>query len=79
MLNAATEADTSDNTACQVYQWLREICSTRLLQTQIVLGGPGITILVDKSKFRDKPKVKYRKNNNNNILYQNTHYLASPR
>ena len=67
VLKAAKEADTSDNTACQVYQWLREVCSTRLLQTQIVLGGPGIIVQVDESQFRHKPKVKYQKNNNSSL------------
>ena len=57
VLRAAREADTSDNTACQVYQWLREVCSTKLLQTRIVLGGPGIIVQVDESQFRHKPKV----------------------
>ena len=36
VLKAAREADTSDNTACQIYQWLREVCSTRLLQSQLL-------------------------------------------
>ena len=60
VLKAATEADTSANTACQVYQWLREVCPTRLLQTQIVLGGPGIIVQVDESQFRHKPKVIHK-------------------
>ena len=57
MLKAAREADTSENTACQVYQWLREVCSTKLLQLPIILGGPGIIVQVDESQFRHKPKV----------------------
>ncbi len=52
-------------------QWLREVCSTTLLQTQVVLGGPGIVVQIDESLFRHKPKVslnlqKINKNNNNN-------------
>ena len=53
VLKAAKEADTSDNTACQIYQWLREVCSTKL-QTPIILGGPGVVI---ESQFCHKPKV----------------------
>ena len=51
MLKAAREADTSENTACQVYQWLREVCSTKLLQLPIILGGPGIIVQVDELQF----------------------------
>ena len=57
VLKAAKEADTTDNTACQIYQWLREVCSTKLMQSQIVLGGPGVVVQVDESQFRHKPKV----------------------
>ena len=60
MLKAAREADTSDNTARQIYQWLREVCSTKLLQTQIVLGGPGVIVEADECQFRHKPKVHTR-------------------
>ena len=37
---AATEAEVTEATSCQVYQWLQEVYSTTLLQTRIVLGGP---------------------------------------
>ena len=48
MLKAAREADTSENTACQVYQWLHEVCSTKLLQLPIILD---VIVQVDESKF----------------------------
>ena len=54
---AATEAEVTEATACQVYEWLREVCSTTLLQTPIILGGPGIIVQIDESQFRHKPKV----------------------
>ena len=55
--DAAEEAKVSRETAINVYLWLREICSTKLLATPIVLGGPGKTVQIDESLFRHKPKV----------------------
>ena len=40
---------------CYVYRWFRE---TTLLNTTILLGGPGKIVKVDESLFRRKPKVK---------------------
>ena len=54
VLKAVDEATISDNSACQLYQWLREVCTTKLLQS---LGGPGKVVQVDESQFRHKPKV----------------------
>ena len=45
------------NTACNVYRWFLEVCSTKLLQTSITLEGPGSVVQVDESFFRHKPKV----------------------
>ena len=36
-------------TAINVYQWLREVCSTKLLSTPIVLVGPGVVVQLDES------------------------------
>ena len=44
VLKAATEADTYANMVRLVYQWLREVCSSRLLQAEMVLGGHGIIV-----------------------------------
>ena len=52
--DAAHEAEA---TACSVYQWLREVCTTRLLQTPIRLGGPGTVVQIDESLMNHKPKV----------------------
>ena len=66
--DAANEAGVDRGTACDVYRWLREVCSTRLLQTRIVLGGPGVVVQIDESLFRHKPKVVYIIINHNIML-----------
>ena len=43
--------------AVDIYRWLREVCSTKLISTPIILGGPGIIVEIDESLFRHKPKV----------------------
>ena len=55
--DAMEEADVDRRTAIDIYQWLREVCSTKLLSMLIVLGGPGVVVQIDKSLFRHKPKV----------------------
>ena len=57
--DAANETGVDRGTACDAYRWLREVCSTRLLQTRVVLGGPGVVVQIDESLFRHKPKVVY--------------------
>ena len=52
MINAAEEAKVNKETAIKLFQWLREVCSTKLLQTPILLGGPGNIVEVDESLFR---------------------------
>ena len=56
--DAANDAHVSRVTAINIYQWLREVCSTKLLNTNIVLGGPGVVVQIDESLFRHKPKVR---------------------
>ena len=51
------EADVDRRTAIDIYQWLREVCSTKLLSSPIVLGGPGVVVQIDESLFQHKPKV----------------------
>ena len=58
--DAAEEAEVTEASACAMYQWLREVCTTELLQTPIRLGGPGIVVQIDESLFRHKPKVRVR-------------------
>ena len=55
--DAAREAEVTEATACAVYQWLREVCTTKLLQTPVSLGGPGIIVQIDESLMNHKPKV----------------------
>ena len=55
--DAADDAEIHKNTAYDIYRWLREVCSTKLLQTPIVLGGRGIVVQIDESLFRHKVKV----------------------
>ena len=55
--DAAKDVEIDKNIACDLYRWFREVCSTTLLQTPIILGGPGVVVQVDESLFRHKPKV----------------------
>ena len=55
--DAAEEAKVGRDTAIDAYQWFREVCTTKLLQTPIRLGGPGKVVQIDESLFRHKPKV----------------------
>ena len=55
------EAEIDKHNAIDMYQWLREVCTTRLLNDPpIVLGGPGIIVQIDESLFRHKPKVLHQ-------------------
>ena len=55
---AKDEADVDEHTAIDVYQWLREVCSGRLMHDPpIVLGGQGTILQIDESLFRHKPKI----------------------
>ena len=62
VLKAAEEADVSDVSAIDVYQWLREVCSTALIQQPIILGGPVKVVQIDESMFKHKPEVCKIKN-----------------
>ena len=55
MLQGLREVD--EGSAIDVYRWLREVCSTKLLQTPMVLGGPGVVVEINESHFHHKPKV----------------------
>ena len=38
-------AKVAPNTAVDAYQWLREVCSTRLINDgPVILGGPGVIV-----------------------------------
>jgi transposase-like protein len=53
----AQEAEIDKNVACDVMNWFREVCSTKLIRTVITLGGPGKIVQIDESLFRHKPKA----------------------
>ena len=56
--NVYQSSGVGKNTAIDVYQWLREVCSTRLINDGPVrLGGPGVIVQIDESLFRHKQKV----------------------
>ena len=56
MTDAAEEAEVTESTASQVYQWFREVCSTKLVNIPIILGGRNVTVQIDESLFCHKPK-----------------------
>ena len=41
------EAEVQSRTAVDNYQWFREVCTTKLLQTPILLGGPGVVVQIE--------------------------------
>ena len=57
--DAAEEPDScwETDTAINIYQWLREVGTTKLLSMPIKLGGPGKVVQIDESLFRHQPKV----------------------
>ena len=57
MTDAKNAAEVDVGTAVDVYRWLREVCSTKLLGMTITLGGPGVVVQIDESLFRHQPKV----------------------
>ena len=57
MGDAQEEAGVSKPMAIDAYQWLREICTKKLLQMPLKLGGHGKIVHIDESLFRHKPKV----------------------
>ena len=65
--DAELQLEISRNTAIDIYHWLREVCSTKLLSVPIVLGGPGKVVQIDESRLNHKPKVKLRKCISHNV------------
>ena len=49
--DAIDDAEIDTHTGVDVYQWLREVWSTKLLQSPIILGGLGVIVQVDESLF----------------------------
>ena len=62
--DAAVSSRVGKNTSIDAYQWLHEVCSTRLIDDgPIRLGGLGVIVQIDESLFQHKQKVisDYRK------------------
>ena len=61
MTNAAEEAQDTETTAIQSYQYLRDMCSWRLLNQNypLMLSGPVVIVQIDESQFKNKPKGYY--------------------
>ena len=78
--DAAEEAEVQEKTAIDVYQWLREVCSTRLIADgRVVLGGRGSIVQIDESLFRHKPKVVNMMAFTIPTLHLFLYYIASSR
>ena len=58
VIDVAVQVEVSKGTANDVYQWLHEVCSSALLLTNTVFGGPGKVVEIDESLFCHKPKVR---------------------
>ena len=52
--DASEEAEVTRTTGVQVYQYFRDVCTAKLLQAPILLGGPGIIVQIDESLYRRK-------------------------
>src|ERR1700733_2222190 len=57
----------SSKTVVDYYNYFREICSWKLLNNQIQLGGPGLEVQIDESVF-----VKAKQNRGRNVRRRNT-------
>ena len=55
--DAADNADISEKTTIDSYQFFRDVCTTKLLQAPIKLGGPGVVVQTEELLFNHKPKV----------------------
>ena len=55
---AAKQTKVSVKRSIDVYQYLRDVCSSKLLATPIVLGGPGKVVQIDESLFVHTQKVQ---------------------
>ena len=44
VIQMSKEAEITEDTAYDIYQWFREGCSAKLLNTPVILGGPGVIV-----------------------------------
>ena len=52
--SASTATGVSERAIIQNYQYLRNVCSGKLMSVDEKLGGPGIVVQIDESLFRHK-------------------------
>jgi len=57
--DAIDDAEIDTCTGVDIYQWLQEVCTTKVLQMPIILGGPQTIVQLDESLFHHKLKVSY--------------------
>jgi len=55
---ACKQAKISQKRCIDVYQFFRDVCSTKLLAAPIILGGPGVVVQIDEFLFVHTRKVK---------------------
>ena len=53
---ALVELDLSRRTVIDCYNSLRQVCSTKLFNEVVQLGGPGRVVQIDESLFNHKQK-----------------------
>ena len=56
MASACTQLGISQVTGVDIYNFLREVCSTELLREPVLLGGPGRIVQIDELLFCHKCK-----------------------
>ena len=58
VMDNAKEAEISSRVAIEMYHWLQEVCTTKLLGHTMILGEPGVVVENDKYLlFHHKLKV----------------------
>ncbi len=57
------EIEIRTSTGRDIYQWFREVCSTKLMATPFRLGGTCVIVQIDESLFSHKLKVKIKGKN----------------
>ena len=58
MTKAAEECGINEGNAVDFYQFFRDICSWKLVNTVIKLGGPDVVVQIDESLMTHSPKVR---------------------